>query len=72
MVKEGERGDVQLHAHQREVLSMILKDSVLCLHGTGTGKTLTAAGAAATLLQKKKVRRVLVMTRASAVGQFAR
>ena len=62
---------VQLRPHQIRVAKYVQKHrGLLCIHSTGTGKTLTAAAVAACLVVNKVVEHVVVLTKKSAVDQF--
>lgn len=66
-----ESEDVKLRPHQIRVAKYLQHNrGLLCIHSTGTGKTLTAAAVAACLVVNKVVEVVVVLTKKSAVDQF--
>lgn len=65
---------VTLYPHQRRVVQRLQSGSsrgLLCIHSTGTGKTLLSAAAVRDLVAAGRISSALVIARKSAVGQFA-
>lgn len=64
-------GTIDLYPHQVRVAQHVRSHrGLLCIHSTGTGKTLTSAAAAACLLLDGTVSRVVILAKKSAVAQF--
>lgn len=63
--------NVTLHPYQKNVVQFLIQNrGLLALFSTGSGKTLTAAAAAACLLKHKIVENVVVLLKKTAIGQF--
>jgi DNA topoisomerase IB len=60
-----------LYPHQKSVVRHLLSArGVLCIHSTGTGKTLTSIAAAQALLKNKTVRYVVALVKKSILDQY--
>lgn len=75
MLEKGciERSNFTLRAHQRKVVEYLDKhDGIIAIHGTGTGKTLTAVTASQCFLDKNPGAKVIVVSPAALVHNFAK
>lgn len=63
---------VKLYPHQKRVATYIMDNrGLLCIHSTGSGKSLTSIASSVCLLENGVVSTVVILTKKSAVTQFA-
>lgn len=68
-----ERSNFPLRQHQKKVVNYLDKnDGIIVIHGTGTGKTLTAVTASQCFLDKNPGKKVIVVSPAALIHNFSK
>ncbi len=68
-----ERSNFPLRNHQKKIVNYLDKnDGIIVIHGTGTGKTLTAVTASQCFLDKNPGKKVIVVSPAALIHNFSK